>query len=329
MKLWASNHRSGFTIVELLVVVVVIAILAAITIVSYNGIQNRAKIGSLQASLSQASSKVQEYGVYNGDSYPADQASFDALGINSQGVTYQYSGNNTTNPKTYCITATLQNTSYYQNNSTTTTAIAGACPGHGVNGVAPIVNLAKNPTGAGGTAGWEAVSDMTTPKTIANGGPEGQTAVYSTRNGIGDMYLGYGLSGAGLYIPVQGGKVYTSSLYVRPTTAASSVNIGILVRFYNAAGVQVDSNSASNYTSIASNAWARLNRTDTAPGSAVKARVIAVGQSNAYVDGDTLRVSKVMVTKGSTLYTYADGASAGWAWGAGGAFNDTSSGPPL
>lgn len=32
---------SGFTIVELLIVVVVIAILAAITIVAYNGIQNR------------------------------------------------------------------------------------------------------------------------------------------------------------------------------------------------------------------------------------------------------------------------------------------------
>lgn len=38
-----KNHKQhGFTIVELLIVVVVIAILAAITIVSYNGIINRA-----------------------------------------------------------------------------------------------------------------------------------------------------------------------------------------------------------------------------------------------------------------------------------------------
>ena len=35
--------RKGFTIVELLIVIVVIAILAAISIVAYNGIQNRSK----------------------------------------------------------------------------------------------------------------------------------------------------------------------------------------------------------------------------------------------------------------------------------------------
>lgn len=38
-----KNKQPGFTIVELLIVVVVIAILAAITIVSYNGIKNRAQ----------------------------------------------------------------------------------------------------------------------------------------------------------------------------------------------------------------------------------------------------------------------------------------------
>lgn len=43
MKNKHSKYTSGFTIVELLVVIVVIAILAAITIVSYNGITKRAK----------------------------------------------------------------------------------------------------------------------------------------------------------------------------------------------------------------------------------------------------------------------------------------------
>ena len=41
--MWAKRRQSGFTIVELLIVIVVIGILAAITIVAYNGIQTRAK----------------------------------------------------------------------------------------------------------------------------------------------------------------------------------------------------------------------------------------------------------------------------------------------
>lgn len=42
--MWAQlRSKPGFTIVELLIVIVVIAILAAITVVAYNGIQNRAK----------------------------------------------------------------------------------------------------------------------------------------------------------------------------------------------------------------------------------------------------------------------------------------------
>lgn len=44
--------RQGFTIVELLIVIVVIAILAAITVVAYGGIQRRAKDNARYAELS-------------------------------------------------------------------------------------------------------------------------------------------------------------------------------------------------------------------------------------------------------------------------------------
>ncbi|MDN5275377.1 MAG: Fimbrial protein [Candidatus Saccharibacteria bacterium] len=56
--MWAKQTSKGFTIVELLIVIVVIGILAAITIVAYNGIQNRAKAGAAQVAVSQAAKKV-------------------------------------------------------------------------------------------------------------------------------------------------------------------------------------------------------------------------------------------------------------------------------
>lgn len=64
-----NNKQLGFTIVELLIVIVVIAILAAITIVAYNGIQNRANDTTVQADLNNFAKKMGMYNADNG-SYP-------------------------------------------------------------------------------------------------------------------------------------------------------------------------------------------------------------------------------------------------------------------
>ena len=58
--------RTGFTIVELLIVIVVIGILAAITIVAYNGIQNRTHDTAIQSDLRNLASKVREFQAING-----------------------------------------------------------------------------------------------------------------------------------------------------------------------------------------------------------------------------------------------------------------------
>ncbi|MGV9002186.1 MAG: type II secretion system protein [Candidatus Saccharimonadaceae bacterium] len=46
-----NTDKKGFTIVELLIVIVVIAILAAITIVSYTGVQNRARAVAITSGI--------------------------------------------------------------------------------------------------------------------------------------------------------------------------------------------------------------------------------------------------------------------------------------
>lgn len=59
----------GFTIVELLIVIVIIAILAAITLVSYNGITTRARDAARQSDISNVQKLVESYYALNG-SYP-------------------------------------------------------------------------------------------------------------------------------------------------------------------------------------------------------------------------------------------------------------------
>lgn len=56
-----ANRGSGFTIVELLIVIVVIAILAAITVVAYNGIKQRATNNTRVSTVSQLVKLIQGY----------------------------------------------------------------------------------------------------------------------------------------------------------------------------------------------------------------------------------------------------------------------------
>lgn len=64
------EKQKGFTIVELLIVIVVIAILAAVTIVAYNGIKSRAVKSSMQADLRNVQAMIEIEKVHEG-AYPA------------------------------------------------------------------------------------------------------------------------------------------------------------------------------------------------------------------------------------------------------------------
>jgi prepilin-type N-terminal cleavage/methylation domain-containing protein len=63
----------GFTIVELLIVIAVLAILAGIVIVAYNGVQEKAKNATRKADISNLQKIIENYRVFNG-MYPATTA---------------------------------------------------------------------------------------------------------------------------------------------------------------------------------------------------------------------------------------------------------------
>lgn len=72
--MWATrkhknNDRRGFTIVELLIVIVVIAILAAIVTVAYNGMQARANLSKYQSEMKTIVKALAMYKEVNGN-YP-------------------------------------------------------------------------------------------------------------------------------------------------------------------------------------------------------------------------------------------------------------------
>ena len=64
------KKTSGFTIVELLIVIVVIGILAAITIVAYNGVQARANTTKNDTIAKEIADKAEVYAADNSGTYP-------------------------------------------------------------------------------------------------------------------------------------------------------------------------------------------------------------------------------------------------------------------
>lgn len=65
-----DRRRSGFTLIEILLVVVIIGILAGIGIPALSGKSEKAKIAQAQGNITMLSMGVREYEIMNGD-YPS------------------------------------------------------------------------------------------------------------------------------------------------------------------------------------------------------------------------------------------------------------------
>lgn len=79
MSMIRSRSDRGFTIVELLIVIVVIAILAAVSIVAYTGIQGRARDAQRMQDMATITKALELYKVSNGE-YPPTPSSTPSAG---------------------------------------------------------------------------------------------------------------------------------------------------------------------------------------------------------------------------------------------------------
>ena len=109
-----TSTSPAFTIVELLVVIVIIAVLAAITLVAYRGITQEAIVASLQTDLSNASKQLKLYQVRH-DVYPDSLDCDESPQPNticlkpSHGNSFNYTPDNSTTPSTFELTETNDN----------------------------------------------------------------------------------------------------------------------------------------------------------------------------------------------------------------------------
>lgn len=301
-----TKKQTGFTIVELLIVIVIIGILAAITIVAYNGIQNRAKIATISSDLSSAAKLLSLYEVDAGQ-YPAALAEANnGQGVKaSTGTTYQY----TTSGSTYCLTATNGTLSYKVSNGATTPT-TGGCAGHGVGGVAAITNIATNPSFESNTTGAGTANGATITR-------QASSAIIGA-NGLRVSAPANSINDSGVSLPtgnMTSGVTYTFSTSVR-SLVATSYRLSIQGSF---------GTGNSPVTAFAAGEVKRLSATVTATGTGKPVVYILRSNGTLVTDFD---VDGVMQTESSTLYNYADGTTANWIWNST-INNSTSTGPPV
>lgn len=314
----------GFTIVELLIVIVVIAILAAITIVAYNGIQQRARDSAATQLAAQAGHKILTYQALNG-TYPPDLDSAEITDTSS----LQYSVNNTANPATFCVTGTSGSSSFFVSSAATTPA-KGGCPGHSQGSTVAITNLHPNP-GAKSTTGYGAwagsTGNVNTNTVVPASWSASGSAFRSTWTAVaspstGDLQVYLNSSGT-----LAANTVYTVRYRVLANQNCTIGAPGV----YSSAGVNstVARSHSSDITMTAGvpvDAWVTFQGDATALTSGF--RILHNPRNN--VANNSFELSEAVIyagTRNSSIGFYW-GNSPNWVWN--GTVNaSTSTGPPL
>jgi prepilin-type N-terminal cleavage/methylation domain-containing protein len=280
MRVMKRSHfyTRGFTIVELLIVIVVIGILAAIIIIAFNGVSDRAKIAAVQSDVKNAAQSLEVYriGTSTSDSYPTanDCSVAPVPGTiclkTSPTNTVVYQVDNATVPASYCVMVTEGANSFKATN-TATAPVAGTCPGVLVSGVACPSNFAAVPGSVKyGTSDFCVMkyearqANSTVPISRASGTPWGNI---NQTNAIAYSANVAGCTGCHLITEIEWLTIAQNAVSVASNWSSGTVGTGYLYSGHNDSSplsvLAADTNDANGYTGTGNTTSSSQRRTLT------------------------------------------------------------------
>lgn len=279
-------QQKGFTIVELLIVVVVIAILAAITIVSYNGIKDRADRAAMQSNTEQLTKQVLTYKALNGALPPSLSALNEGQGPKlGETVLYAY----TLSGDQFCLTVGKKNVSYTYYIAHEGAAIAeGACTGHAAilaggfpsrDGFTNITylsgggDLMRAPIGSIPVGSWMMVVLAYT--NVADPVPPAGWTTLAPRHNVGSLEVS-------LYGKIKQSGDSNDQLFDAAGTTGATTSTGVLLWGSNAAAVA--NWTVGSYGDRAVNATATTVVTPTVSVPTAKSLVLSIAAERTTID---------------------------------------------
>ena len=310
-----TKQLKAFTIVELLIVIVVIGILAAITIVSFGGITSQANVAAVKSDLNSNSRKLQlyytQYGSYpttldgnNCPSAPTVDTNYCLKVSTGTTLTYQL---DTTNTSDYALYATKGSTIYKvtSNGQPFATSLTTVCP----QGFIVVPGSSTYSTSDFCVMKYEAKCALTASPTV---GLSTSSNTYSNLTTACTSANSRGIVSTSSGFPIANIDQTTSTTYAANTIGCSGCTL-----MSEAQRLTIAQNVLSNPVNWSGNAvgsgYIYSGNNDGSPGSAL----VASDDSNGYfgtnnTSGNQKRT--LTLTNGETIWDLA-GNAAEWTSG--------------